>query len=172
MTITCDYCDCTAPDGAIRIDPRVPDRTNVPAVHTHVANYAVNSDFVYAAHGCDYCDSPWASLKVINLDLMLHQYSVMNGAKAQYDIGLYGVLKGDPKGNDAVKQMVADTMSNHDTFGTLTVNVCGSCDPSASADVPALGVNCVSPSVVSDLNAKAFSMGQADRVKSQKSKGI
>ena len=162
-TATCDHCDCVGPAGATRVSPRVPDRNNVPAVHTHVA--VVGDHTVYDSHGCDYCDSPWAMAVAVDLDMELANYGVETAVYCAYEMTRYGAYSDGKKTSKAVKAMVADARPTGPSM--KMVNVCPACHEAnaheADRTVPVAGETCYSPAVRDAMVATATAWAEWDK---------
>lgn len=164
---TCGHCDCAGPAGASRVSARVPNRNNVPAVHTHVAE--VDGCWVYDDHGCDYCDSPWASMVAVDLDLDLRNYSDRTSVYTAYDMVRYGEPTDGKKTSKAVKDMVATV--DPSARAMKRAHVCVSCREAgahhADRTVPVAGDTCWDPAVRDEMVAKATAWAEWDVAESK-----
>jgi len=119
---------------------------------------------MYNDHGCDYCDSEWASVVAVDLALDLVNYRAKMNVYDAYDTVKYGTGTDGKKTSQVVKDMVEDARTH--SRGMKRVHVCVSCAEAgvhhADRTVPVAGVTCWNPAVVEEMVAKATAYAEWD----------
>ncbi len=121
---------------------------------------------------CDYCDAPDAPANMLNIDLMLHQFSIETTARTSYEMARYGATSNKPSTSEEVEALIREVMPQYNVFKNITVRICEPCrlaDAHADdRDTPVFGVNCVSNEARTEMLAKVRAFGEADRLEDER----